>query len=150
MKISSLLEKKGSELFKIDSRQSVFDAIQLLNQKKIGSLLVMNDEKKLEGIITERDILNKCLVVDKNSKETKVFEIMTTKEDLIIGTADDTVSYAMKVMTNRRIRHLPIVDHEKVIGLVSIGDILKKILEESETEVKLLREYITNPYGINL
>jgi len=69
---------------------------------------------------------------------------------LIIGTVDDTISYAMKVMTNHRIRHLPIVNKEKVIGLLSIGDIIKTVLEQSESEVKLLREYITNPYGINL
>ena len=150
MKLSSLLAKKGSEIFKIDSEQSVFEAIQLLNHKKIGSLLVMNEEKKLEGIITERDILTKCLSQEKNNKEIKISEIMTTKDLLIIGTADDTLSYAMKVMINKRIRHLPIVDHEKVIGLLSIGDILKKVLDQSESEVKMLREYISNPYGINL
>ncbi len=150
MKLSSLLNNKSSNIFKIDSQQTVFEAIQMLNAKEIGSLLVMNEDKKLEGIITERDILTKCLSQEKNNKDTKISEIMTSKDKLIIGTAEDTLSYAMKVMINKRIRHLPIVDHEKVIGLLSIGDILKEVLDQSETEVKMLREYISNPYGINL
>lgn len=150
MKLSSLLKKKSSDIFKIDSQKSVFDAVQLLNKHKIGSLLVMNSEKKLEGIVTERDILFKCLNNEKDNKNTKVFEIMTQKENLIIGTVDDTLSYAMKVMINQRIRHLPIVDKENVLGLLSIGDVLKEILDQSESEVRMLREYITNPYGINL
>lgn len=150
MKISSLLKKKSNEIYKIDSQESVFEAVRALNKHKIGSLLVMNDEKKLAGILTERDILFKCLNNDKDNKSTQVSEIMTPKEQLIIGTADDTLSYVMKVMTNKRIRHLPIVDKEKVIGILSIGDILKEVLDQSESEVKLLREYITNPYGINL
>lgn len=150
MKLSKLLEKKSREIFKIDSNKSVFEAVQLLNEHKIGSLLVMNQNKKLEGIITERDILFKCLNSERDNKSTKISEIMTPKENLIIGTADDTVSYAMKVMINKKIRHLPIVNKENVIGLISIGDILKEVIDQSETEVKLLREYITNPYGINL
>jgi CBS domain-containing protein len=150
MKLINLLNTKSGEIFKINSKQSVYEAIQVLNEKKIGSLLVMDDDKKLAGIITERDILTKCLNPEKNNKDVKISEIMTTKDHLIIGTGDDTISYAMKVMINKRIRHLPIVDHEKVVGILSIGDILKKVLEESETEVKTLREYITNPYGINL
>jgi len=150
MKLSSLLKNKSSDIFKIDSQKSVFEAVQMLNKHKIGSLLVMNDEKKLEGIVTERDILFKCLNNDADSKSIKVFDIMTPKENLIIGTVDDTLSYAMKVMINKRIRHLPIVDKEHVLGLLSIGDVLKEILDQSESEVRMLREYITNPYGINL
>ena len=150
MKLNMLLKKKNNEIIKIDAEKSVFEAVRLLNQHKIGSLLVMNADKKLEGIVTERDILFKCLNNEKDNKNTKVSEIMTTKDNLIIGTTEDTLSYAMKVMTSKRIRHLPIVDQEKVIGLVSIGDILKEVLDQSENEVKLLREYITNPYGINL
>ncbi|MFP4547533.1 MAG: CBS domain-containing protein [bacterium] len=150
MKLNNLLQKKNSELIKISADKPVFDAVRLLNKHKIGSLLVMNPDKKLEGILTERDILFKCLNNDRDNKNTKVSEIMTPKDKLIIGTAEDTLSYAMKVMTNKRIRHLPIVDKEKVIGLVSIGDVIKAVLDQSENEVKLLREYITNPYGINL
>ncbi|MEA2104536.1 MAG: CBS domain-containing protein [Candidatus Cloacimonadota bacterium] len=150
MKLSKLLEKKSNKIVKIDSGKTVFEAIQLLNENKIGSLLVMSENKKLEGIITERDILFKCLNNEHDNHKIKVAEVMTSNENLIIGTADDTLSYAMRVMINKRIRHLPIVDKENVIGLLSIGDVLKEVLDQSETEVKLLREYITNPYGINL
>ncbi|MEA3499480.1 MAG: CBS domain-containing protein [Candidatus Marinimicrobia bacterium] len=150
MKLSKLLENKTNEIIKIDSNKSVFEAIQLLNKHKIGSLLVMNENKKLEGIITERDILFKCLENERDNYKTKIAEVMTSKEKLIIGTADDKLSYAMRVMVSKKVRHLPIVDNENVIGLLSIGDILKEVLDQSETEVKLLREYVKNPYGINL
>lgn len=150
MKLINLLEKKGHEIVKIDGAKSVFEAIQLLNKQKIGSLLVMDADKKLAGIITERDILFKCLNSEKDNKHIRISEIMTPKEKLIIATAEDSLTYAMKVMINKRIRHLPIVDEKKVLGLLSIGDILKEVLDQSESEVKLLREYITNPYGINL
>jgi len=150
MKLSKLLENKTNEIIKIDSGKTVFEAIKLLNEHKIGSLLVMDENKKLAGIITERDILFKCLDKGKDNHKTKISEIMTSKENLIIGTVDDTLSYAMKVMINKKIRHLPIVDKEKLIGLLSIGDVLKEVLDQSESEVKLLRDYISNPYGINM
>ncbi len=150
MKLKELLEHKSKEIIKIDSRKTVSEAIKLLNKHKIGSLLVMSENKKLEGIITERDILFKCLDNGKDNHKIKISEVMTSQENLIIGTADDTLSYAMRVMINKKIRHLPIIDKENLIGLVSIGDVMKEVLEQSEAEVKLLREYITNPYGINL
>ncbi len=150
MKLSKLLEKKGSEVFKIDSNKTVFDALKLLADRNIGSLLVFSESKKLEGIITERDILYKCSKKSKETDQIKVKEIMTTLDNIIIGTAEDTISYAMRTMTSKRIRHLPIIENNKVIGLLSIGDILKEVLDQSESEVKLLREYISNPYGINI
>ncbi|MEA2096845.1 MAG: CBS domain-containing protein [Candidatus Cloacimonadota bacterium] len=150
MKLSKLLEKKSGKIVTINSNKTVSDAIKLLNKHNFGSLLVMNENRKLEGIITERDILFKCSDDRKDNHKIKIADIMTSKENLIIGTADDTLSYAMKVMINKRIRHLPIIDKENVIGLLSIGDVLKEVLDQSETEVKLLREYITNPYGINI
>ena len=150
MRLSKLLEKKTNKIIKIDSSKSVFEAIQLLNKHKIGSLLVMDKNKKLEGIITERDILFKCLENERDNHKAKISEIMTSKENLIIGTAADTLSYAMRVMVSKKIRHLPIIDKENVIGILSIGDILKEVLDQSESEVKLLREYVKNPYGINL
>ena len=150
MRLSKLLEKKTNKIIKIDSSKSVFEAIQLLNKHKIGSLLVMDKNKKLEGIITERDILFKCLENERDNHKAKISGIMTSKENLIIGTAADTLSYAMRVMVSKKIRHLPIIDKENVIGILSIGDILKEVLDQSESEVKLLREYVKNPYGINL
>ncbi len=150
MKLEKLLENKSNEIIKIDSAKTVYEAIHLLNKHKIGALLVMSVNKTLEGIITERDILFKCLESEKDNHETKISEVMTPKEKLIIGTIEDTLSYAMRVMVNKKIRHLPIVDNKNVIGMISIGDLIKEILEQSETEVKLLREYVKNPYGINL
>ncbi len=150
MKLSKLLEKKSNEIIKIESNKTVLDAIELLNTHGIGSLLVINEDKHLEGIITERDILYKCSTNPNDKSIIKISEVMTSKADLIIGTPDDKLSYAMRVMVNKRIRHLPILNNEKVVGLLSIGDLLKEVLEQSENEVKLLREYVKNPYGVNL
>ena len=150
MKLSKLLESKSNEIIKIESDKTVLDAIELMNTHKIGSLLVINENKNLEGIITERDILYKCSTNPKDKSIIKISEVMTSKENIIIGTPNDTLSYAMRVMVNKRIRHLPILKNEKVVGLLSIGDLVKEVLEQSENEVKLLREYVRNPYGINL
>lgn len=85
-----------------------------------------------------------------NNDETLVSEVMTPRDKLIIGTAKDTVSYVMHVMTNKKIRHLPIYDNESIVGIISIGDVIKTIMDQSEEEVKLLKEHIKNPYGINI
>ena len=151
MKLKELLEKKGNIIYKIEEDKVVVDAVQLLNKHSIGSLLVIDSKHNLIGILTEKDILYKCHERDiHDNRNTKVSEIMTPLDKLIIGAGDDTILYAMKVMTNKRIRHLPIMDKEDLLGVLSIGDIIKTIMEQSESEVKLLREYVRNPYGINL
>ncbi len=151
MKLKELLEKKSNIIYKIEEDKVVVDAIQLFNEHLIGSLLVIDSKHNLIGIITEKDILYKCHERDiHDNRNTKVSEIMTSLDKLIIGAGDDTILYAMKVMTNKRIRHLPIMDKDDLLGVLSIGDIIKTIMEQSESEVKLLREYVRNPYGINL
>lgn len=150
MKLSKLLEKKSGDIVTIDSNKTIADAIELLIKHNFGCLLVTDKKKKLEGIITERDILFKCSHDGIDKHKLKIADVMTAKENLIVGTADDTLSYAMKVMINHRVRHLPLIDDTKLIGLLSIGDILKEVLDQSESEVKLLKNFITNPYGINI
>ncbi len=151
MKLKELLDKKSNNIYKIEDDKVVVDAIQLFNKHSIGSLLVIDKEHNLIGILTEKDILYKCHERDiHDNRNTKVSEIMTTLDKVIIGAADDTILYAMQVMTNKRIRHLPIMSKNDILGVLSIGDIIKTVMEQSETEVKLLREYVKNPYGINL
>ena len=153
MKLIELLEKKqNTEIYKINMNKTVRDAIEMFNKLRIGSLIVEDNNSKLQGIVTERDVLYKCDSYDGNPKDMKISDIMTPKEELFIATKDERLNYAMRVMTNKRVRHLPIIDEDedRLLGILSIGDILKEVFEESEAEVKVLREYIKNPYGINI
>ena len=150
MIIADILKQKNNEIYSIQSGSKICDAIDKLNNKKIGALLVKDENDKIAGILTERDILTKACPKQINNDEILVSEVMTPRDKLIIGTAKDTVSYVMHVMTNKKIRHLPIYDDETIIGIISIGDVIKTIMDQSEEEVKLLKEHIKNPYGINI
>lgn len=123
--------------------------IDELNSKNIGALIVKNPDGKIAGIVSERDILKKACSMKMDTDKEIVSEIMTPKDKLIVGTPDDTVAYAMNVMTSKKIRHLPIFRDDKITGIISIRDIVEFLLEQSEEENKLLKEHIRNPYGIN-
>ncbi len=150
MTIADILKQKNSEIFSIQSTSKLCDAIEELNRKNVGALLVKDKNGDVAGIITERDILTKACPKHLGTDETTVSEVMTALEKLIIGTASDTVDYVMHVMTNKKIRHLPIYDGKKLVGIISIGDVIKTLMDQSEEEVKLLKEHIKNPYGINI
>ncbi|MCK5154066.1 MAG: CBS domain-containing protein [Spirochaetales bacterium] len=149
MTIADILKQKSGEIFSIGSTAKLCDAIKELNTKKVGALLVKNEDGTLAGILTERDILTKACPKNIQSEDALVSEMMTPREKLIIGTDKDTVSYVMHVMTDKKIRHLPIYDGEKLVGLISIGDVIKTVMDQSEAEVHMLKEHIKNPYGIN-
>ncbi|MBB6481257.1 CBS domain-containing protein [Spirochaeta isovalerica] len=149
MTISEILKQKKSAIYTVTDKATVREAVIIMNEKKIGSLIVENEKKEVAGIITERDILSKVCPRD-DSWQKSVIEVMTPREELIIGMTDDTVSYVMNIMTDKRIRHLPVFEKDKLVGVVSIGDVVKNVMELSETEAKLLREHIMNPYGINI
>lgn len=150
MKVSNILDKKGRKIFTINENSTVLDAVKMLFDNKIGSLIVINDNNDLEGIVSERDVLYKCYAQNMQICEKQVKEIMTPKNDLIIGKIDDTPTYLMNVMTTKRIRHIPILNKDTIVGIVSIGDVLKNVLESSETEAKLLKEHIQNPFGVHI
>ncbi|RLD55996.1 MAG: inosine-5-monophosphate dehydrogenase [Bacteroidetes bacterium] len=150
MKVSNILDKKGKKIFTINENLSVLDAVKILSDNKIGSLIVINDNNDLEGIVSERDVLYKCYAQNMQICDKPVKEIMTPKNDLIIGKIDDTPTYLMNVMTSKRIRHIPILDKDTIVGIVSIGDVLKNVLESSEIEAKLLKEHIQNPFGVHI
>jgi len=149
MKVKKILEKKESAAYKINVNATVFETTQELKNKKVGFLFVMNDEDRLEGIISGRDLLYKCHKLDyEDPKKTKIEEIFTHKSKIIVGTLEDTTTYLVKVMLEKNIRHIPILDGEKIIGVVSIGDVLRALLEDSEKEIKMLKEFIQSPTGI--
>jgi CBS domain-containing protein len=140
MKIRDILRGKGAEVVTIHPEATVHQAMQVLVHHRIGSLVVIGERGKIAGIITERDILRECAARSEGVKETTVREVMTT--NLIIGVPDDEVGYVMGIMTHNRIRHLPIIAGERLEGMISIGDVVKAQLEETEFENRYLKDYI--------
>jgi CBS domain-containing protein len=144
-------EQDKHKVYTIAENTTAFDAIAKLDQLKIGSLLIINDKNEILGIVSERDILYKCYNSGIPLKERNIKDLMTPKENLIIGKMDDGTQYLRNVMTQKRIRHIPIIDDSsQLAGIISSGDIIKNELEATATEARLLREHIKNPFGIHL
>ena len=145
MNVRNILEGKGAlEVRTIDPERTIEEAIQRLVEHNIGSLVVVDGEGDMVGIITERDILRVCAGGADRLRTTKVAEAMS--RNLIVGESDDSIDYVMGIMTQNRIRHLPIVGRRGLRGMVSIGDVVKIQLHEKEYENRHLREYIQGSY----
>jgi CBS domain-containing protein len=138
--VRQLLEGKGEEYWSIDPDASVYDAIVLMAERQIGALLVMRGES-LDGIVSERDYARKVILKGRSSRDTAVREIMTS--DVVRVSPDDTVQHCMSLMTDGRLRHLPVVENGKVIGVVSIGDLVKSIIAEQQFTIEQLSSYIS-------
>ena len=130
-----LLEVKGPDVWSIGPNATVYDALRMMADKGVGALLVMEDEK-LVGIISERDYARKVILVGKTSRDTLVQEIMSSK--LFTIHPDQTVEEAMELMTNHHVRHLPVVVDSKVYGVISIGDVVKNIIYRQRETIKNL------------
>ena len=137
--VKQLLEGKTIRLLSISPDASVFEALQLMAAKDVGALVVLEGER-LAGIFSERDYARKVVLVGKFSKETAVREIMTAK--VLCVRPDQTVDQCMALMTEHRIRHLPVLDGSKVIGVISIGDVVKELLSEQQVIISQLESYI--------
>lgn len=140
MRIADILRKKGSHVVTIEPQKTVWDAIQILNEHKIGAAVVTEAGGHVVGILSERDILQAASKQRESIKETAIADIMST--DLIIGVAEDRLDYVMGVMTQNRIRHLPVMDGEELVGIISIGDVVNAHLQEAEFENRRLKDYI--------
>lgn len=138
--VKHLLDSKGREIISIAANASVLDAIKLMADKAVGSLLVM-DGDALTGIVTERDYARKVIIKGRASESTEVGEIMTV--EVVTAAVDQTVSTCMSVMSDRRIRHLPVVDNDKVVGMISIGDLVQAIIADQQEEIEHLEQYIS-------
>ena len=145
MKLKEILAKKGAKVWTIKESQVVRDAIRTLVDQKIGSLVVLDDKGGIVGILSERDIVRGCHSNLKGLEKVLVRELMTKK--IIIGSPEDETNYIMGIMTQSRIRHIPVVSEGKLRGLVSIGDVVKSVIEDSEYEIHYLKEYIYGPGG---
>jgi CBS domain-containing protein len=139
-RIAEILRGKDAEVLKIDASATVFDAIKKIVEHNVGSILV-TDGDDVVGIMTERDYLRKIAIFGRTSHDTLVREIMSSP--LIYVTLETTIEEAMAIMTDRRIRHLPVVVDEKITGIVSIGDVVKFQSREQSFQIKYLTEYIS-------
>ena len=143
MEVREVLQKKGNEIYHISPDATVFEAIKIMADYRVGALLVM-DGKELQGIISERDYRNKVILQGKTSKETPVHEIMT--RDIKTVAPNTSVEECMNVMTDYRIRHLPVKEQDQVVGVISIGDTVKTIIDKQKEEIRDLRGYISGDY----
>lgn len=137
--VKQLLHAKGHKIASIGPEESVFDAMQLMAANNVGALLVMRDDH-LVGILTERDFSRKSYLLDKPVKDIQVKEIMT-RQVAYVG-LNDTNEDCMALITEMRVRHLPVVDEGKVIGVLSIGDLVKDVISEHQFVIKQLERYI--------
>lgn len=141
--VSALLHHKGSGLWSISPEATVFEAIKLMADKNIGALLVLSGDK-LVGMFTERDYTRKIALQGKTSKDTRVREVVS-REVVSIG-LQHSIEECMKLMTEHRVRHLPVVEADKVVGLVSIGDLVNWIISTQSAQIDQMAQYISGGY----
>ncbi len=138
--VKHLLDAKGRHIISVSPDSSVLEAIKIMADKNIGALVVMQDDK-LAGIVSERDYARKVIVKGRSSKSTQVAEIMTA--DVTTTSSDQTVDECMAMMTEMRIRHLPVVEDDRVIAMISIGDLVQAIIADQKEEIEHLEHYIS-------
>ena len=138
-----VLKGKGQNVWQISPEACVYDAIEIMADKYVGALLVIS-EGKLVGVVSERDYARKVILQGESSKQTQVKEIMTSPA--IFVTPEQTVQDCMRIMTDRHIRHLPVVKDEEILGVVSIGDLVKWMISAQQQTISELHNYITSKY----
>ena len=138
--VAGILRGKGYNIFSVKADATVFEALQVMANNGVGALLVMENER-LTGIMSERDYARKVILLGKSSREAKVKEIMSDK--VLYVHPHRTAEECMAIMINKRIRHLPVIENDTLIGVISIGDVVKAIIDEKSFVIEQLEEYIT-------
>jgi CBS domain-containing protein len=138
--IAEILEEKSGEVIRIDGGATVFDAVKAMVEANVGALLITEGEK-ITGIFTERDYLRRIAVEGRRSRDTIVSDVMSSP--VLVVTRDTTVEEAMALMTDRRIRHAPVVDEGALVGMISIGDLVKFTSQKQSFQIQYLTEYIS-------
>jgi CBS domain-containing protein len=137
--VKDILKTKGNNVQTIDRNESVYDAIMLMDTHHIGSLVV-TDAGELAGVVTERDYACKVVIKGRQSKKTPIGDIMTAK--LVVAKLDTTINECMALMTSKHIRHLPVLEEGELVGLISIGDVVKEVIDEQNFVIEQLESYI--------
>lgn len=144
MKIKDILQVKGSQVWMINMSQSVQDAIRMLTEKKVGALLVSDDAGvEMTGIISERDIICGLNNSPKSPAEMKISDLMTRR--VIVASPEDDIQQIMTTMTEKRVRHIPVFEQNRLEGMISIGDVVKALIQDSAHEIQCLKEYVYGP-----
>lgn len=138
--VRDILLKKGHVVITVSPESSVYEALEELEAKNLGALVVLEDNGELDGIFTERDYARKIILKGRSSKETLVREIMT--ESPVFVSPDTKIEECMQMMTNKFIRHLPVLDNNELVGIVSIGDLVKYIIDQKDATIQHLEHYI--------
>lgn len=142
--ISFILNEKSSSVYCVDVSETVAEAVGLMNRERIGSVIVIKNGQYV-GIFTERDVLNRVISAKLNAEKTRVEKVMTS--DFISVQENSTLRQTMHIMTNKRVRHLPVFEEEKLVGMISIGDVTRKLLEINQNEAASLRQYLFTEYS---
>lgn len=138
--VAQILQSKGEAVWTVTPSATVYEALSLMSDKGVGALIVTEDGK-LRGIMSERDYARKVILLDRSSRDTPVGDIMTAK--VLVVSPESTVDECMALMTDKRIRHLPVVDGDDLVGIVSIGDIVRAVISEQRFMIEQLERYIT-------
>lgn len=141
IRMKDILVHKGNHVWSIGMDSTVFEALALMAEKDIGALLVMEDGK-VKGLFSERDYARKVILKGRASQQTNISEVMTNR--VICTSPDHSAEECMALMTEKRVRHLPVVDNNKMVGLISIGDIVKAIISDQQFTIEVLEKYITS------
>ncbi len=143
--VKNLLDEKGRNVWSIDQDATVYDAVALMAEKNVGALVVTSSESTLAGILSERDYARKVILKDRASKNTKVSEIMTA--DVVFAKEDTLLDRCMAMMTQRKIRHLPIINNQGPVGMITLGDIMKTIIKEQSTTIEEMESVMYEDQG---
>jgi CBS domain-containing protein len=139
-RVKDILEVKGRDVWSIEPGASVYDAMKLMADKGVGALMVM-EGPKVDGVISERDYARKVILEGRSSRTTQVREIMTAQ--VVYARPDQNIEECMVLMTDKRVRHLPVLDEERLIGVISIGDLVKSIITEQKFIIEQMERYIS-------
>jgi CBS domain-containing protein len=143
--IDTLLKDKGKDIWSIGPQETAFKALETMAQRNVGALLVI-DKGKLVGIFSERDYARKVILKGKSSKDTTVGKLMTP--DVFYASPENTLQETMALMTAKHIRHMPVLKNDRLIGMVTLGDVVKQIISEQKFTIKELEKYISGGYEI--
>jgi len=143
MTVKDILNRKGNHIYSVHPQETVYDAIKKMADLNIGALMVLKNDK-IAGIVSERDYRNKVILKGRTSATTPVKDIMVNQVFCVNST--DNINLCMQLMTEKKIRHLPVLDNGKLVGIISIGDVVKSVIDQQKSEIDGLRNYITGSY----